>query len=308
MIDTHCHLNLPPLSDDPAKYWEESQDQGVTNAVIVGADINSSKLAVEIARELKLKAAVGIHPEEAGGQVQGARDQEREDSENKRTEARGREIAETRGQGQEAREKNSYLKDELEKLLTDDVVCAIGECGLDYSSCTSENLEKLQENQRNLFELQLELALSHRLPLIIHCRNTRKVTDIVTWDAYTDLLTLLENAKKQYGELPHFVLHCASGSVSYVKRAVALGAYVSFAGNVTYPSATAIRDLLAVVPFDRLLVETDSPFLSPQSQRGKINTPAGVMETARFLADFLQIPFEKLQEKTTDNAKKFFHL
>jgi TatD DNase family protein len=187
------------------------------------------------------------------------------------------------------------MKQELDNLVAHGGVNAVGECGLDYSG------EADHEAQKELFLLHAELAYKHYLPLLIHCRNTRRSDEIVLYDAYSDLLELLHCQP-----IPKFVLHCVSGPVPYVKKALELGAYVSFAGNVTYPNAHAIREILKVVPIDRLLVETDAPFLSPQSKRGQTNEPAFVVETGYFIADFLGKSFEEIDAATTRNALQFF--
>lgn len=189
----------------------------------------------------------------------------------------------------------SSVRSELEKLIAGGDVRAIGECGLDYSGDADH------EAQKELLQMHIDLALTHKLPLIIHCRNTRKNDEVVSWDAYSDLLEILHRQP-----VPKFVLHCVSGPVSYVQKALELGAYISFAGNVTYPNAHAIRDILKIVPLDRLLVETDAPFLSPQTKRGQTNEPAYVTETAKFIADFLGKTYEEIDEATTNNTLAFF--
>jgi TatD DNase family protein len=185
---------------------------------------------------------------------------------------------------------------QLEELIAGGQVSAIGECGLDYSGDGDHDAQKL------LFQVHIELAVEHRLPLIIHCRNTRRADDVVVWNAYEDLLEQL----KRQRNLPQFILHCVSGPVPYVQEALKLGAYVSFAGNVTYPSAGAIREILRIVPMERVLVETDAPFLAPQHHRGATNEPAFVDETARFISTFLNVPFDELDLAVTENARSLF--
>lgn len=261
MIDSHTHLNLTPLSDDIERYLANAKEAGVLGMMIVGTDVQSSQMAIDLAVSYEeCFASVGLHPE----------------------------CAESEGWRAEF---------ERIKLLASDLnVSAIGECGLDYSR------EVDHDSQKELFQMHIDLATHHDLPLIIHCRNTRKAEEIVTWNAYSDLLEILEKQPK----LPQFILHCVSGPVTYVQQALKLGAYVSFAGNVTYPSAGAIREILQVVPLDRLLVETDAPFLAPQSHRGSQNEPSYVVETGAFIAKFLNIPFSQLNQKTEENTRRLF--
>lgn len=194
--------------------------------------------------------------------------------------------------------KTTDYRSQLTELIEGEkkYISAIGECGLDYSGDVD------QQAQKELFVMQAKLAVEHDLPLLIHCRNTRRNDEVVPYSAYEDLLILLQGLAK----CPRFVLHCASGPVAYVEAALKMGAYVSFAGNVTYPNAGSIRELLKITPLDRLLVETDAPFLSPQSKRGTQNEPANVIDTATFIAEFLGISFEEIDTITTSNALTLF--
>lgn len=278
MIDTHTHLNLSPLFENPELYLNNAAEAGVSRMMIAGVNTQSSERAIELAaKHPELWAAVGIHPEEAG--------------------------------------KATDYRAQLTELLENNKVSAIGECGLDYSELSLQGTgEKIKSGearhdmrgvidfQKQLFVMQAELAATRNLPLLIHCRNTRRNDEVVSYSAYDDLLVLLKSLAK----CPRFVLHCASGPVAYVQAALEMGAYVSFAGNVTYPNAGAIRELLKITPLDRLLVETDAPFLSPQGKRGTQNEPANVVDTARFIAEFLGTSYEEIDSITTENAMKLF--
>lgn len=278
MIDTHTHLNLPPLYEDHKVYVERALAACVTRMMIVGVNIETSEKAIELAaKHPQLWAAVGIHPEERG--------------------------------------ELSVFRTQLSELVKNNRVSAIGECGLDYSELSLQGTgEKIKSGearhdmrgvidfQKQLFVMQAELAATRDLPLLIHCRNTRRNDEVVSYSAYDDLLVLLKSLAK----CPRFVLHCASGPVAYVQAALEMGAYVSFAGNVTYPNAGSIRELLKITPLDRLLVETDAPFLSPQGKRGTQNEPANVVDTARFIAEFLGTSYEEIDSITTENAMKLF--
>ncbi len=275
MIDTHCHLNLSPLAEKAQEYYEKALLAGVEAMVVVGTDLQTSKSAIECATKFSsVFASIGIHPEEATPDI--------------------------------SDEQIQSSIDALQTLLSSEKVVAIGECGLDYSRFDSNTWNETRQAQRKLFRAQAKLALKTQKALIIHCRSFRDQTTI-PFDAYADLLDELE-ALQQENELPQFILHCASGSPDYISKAIQLGAYVSFAGNVTYPNAHAIRALLDVVPLDRLLVETDSPFLPPQSRRGQTNDPSGVMETARFIANTLEkelVDFDGIIDKNAHKAFRF---
>jgi TatD DNase family protein len=167
-------------------------------------------------------------------------------------------------------------------------VVAIGEIGLDYHW-----KEVAPEEQRPRLERQLELALELGLPVIFHCR-----------EALEELLELLEGR----GARPPGVFHCFAGGPQEARRALALGYHVSFAGNVTYPKAIELQAAARAVPPDRLLLETDSPFLSPQPCRGKRNEPAFARHALEFLARLKEIPVEELERATTESAVRLFRL
>jgi TatD DNase family protein len=186
---------------------------------------------------------------------------------------------------------NSNLLDQwlsvLKSLAKDPKVVAIGECGLDYFHL-QDNQDQLIAAQRQLFTAQLELARDLDLPLSIHVR-----------EAHQPALKLIDQFK------PRAVLHCFSGDEPYLHSALDLGLYISFAGNVTFASAKPLHRLLKLVPPDRLLLETDAPYLNPH--RGQWpNTPANIAETYRFVADFLGLSHEKLSTLTHQNARNLF--
>lgn len=174
----------------------------------------------------------------------------------------------------------------IEELSHDPNVVAIGEIGLDfYREYASA------EAQHWVLSHSLEIARRRDLPVVIHCR-----------DAYAELIEVLQHEPKSN----RGVIHCASGPPEFIEAALELGFYVSFAGNVTYPSAKELRALIPLVPDDRIMVETDAPFLAPQPKRGKKNEPAFVVHTAEFIAEARQMSLEDLARVTTQNACTLF--
>ncbi|MDZ4859926.1 MAG: TatD family hydrolase [Candidatus Hydrogenedentes bacterium] len=163
---------------------------------------------------------------------------------------------------------------------------AIGEIGLDYYKHNTAP----RELQHRAFHEQLSLAAELDLPLVIHNR-----------DANEDTLAIL-------GEhtIRAVVMHCFSGDAAFAKACLARGYYISFAGNVTYPKAIQLREAASVVPIDRLLVETDSPYLAPQPVRGKRCEPAFAAHTAAALAELKNMPLDAFAEATTANASRVF--
>ncbi|MBI3009998.1 MAG: TatD family hydrolase [Candidatus Omnitrophica bacterium] len=179
--------------------------------------------------------------------------------------------------------------EEIERLAQDPAVVAIGEVGLDCY----RNFSSL-ESQKRVFSQFISMSARLRLPLLLHCR-----------DAYEVLLQLLKNS----GRLPiEGILHCASGPASFILEAIALGLHVSFAGNLTYPKNGPLRQLVPLVPPQRLLLETDAPFLAPQPVRGRPNEPAYLTHTASEMAKLRGISVEALSELTSHNAKQLFRI
>src|SRR5215831_2170753 len=156
--------------------------------------------------------------------------------------------------------------DRMENLARHPKVIAWGEIGLDYHYDYSP-----RDLQRNVFVTQMELAQKVKLPIIIHCRPSDGSEN--AWD---ECLTLIQEQWAPHGL--GGVLHCFTGTWAHAKRALDMGFMISFAGNITFPKAQQIRDAAMHVPLDRILIETDCPFLAPVPHRGKRNEPAFVVE------------------------------
>lgn len=167
-------------------------------------------------------------------------------------------------------------------------VVAVGEIGLDYHYDNSP-----REVQRAVFARQLRLAREEGLPVIIHSRDA---------DAETLDILGAEYAGTERGG----VMHCFGGGPALAEGALALGFYISFAGNVTFKKAEPLREVALTVPLDRLLVETDCPYLAPVPLRGRRNEPAYVVETARFLANLRGVGPEEFGRTTTENFTRLF--
>jgi len=175
-------------------------------------------------------------------------------------------------------------------LRTD--ILAIGEVGLDYHYLPESAMQ-----QRTLFEAQLSIARKRKLPVVIHSR-----------DADDDTVEVLANHVHQWRGDPQRVgvLHCYTGNEDFAERLLELGLYISFSGIVTFKSADMLRNVAAMVPAERILVETDSPYLAPVPMRGKRNEPANVKHVAQAIADVRQVPVEDIAEVTWNNASKLF--
>jgi TatD DNase family protein len=272
LIDSHCHLDF--YDADLTDVLARATSAGVSTllAIGIGEGPDTMDRALKIARSApastKIYATAGIHPSEA----------------------------------------HKVTPDALEKLanLADDPLClAIGEIGLDYYHVENPDIP----TQQAAFIEQLNIAAAARKPITIHCRTSQLATPQAKAkyepsDAWTDLLQLLAQHWTPHN-LPG-IMHCFSGSPAQAEASLAAGFYLSFAGNVTYPAAKEIQQVAASAPADRILVETDAPFLSPIPLRGQRNEPANVTHTAAFVAALRGISPDELATQTAANFHRLF--
>jgi len=270
MIDAHCHLNFHSFDKDTDQVVKEAHEAGVKIVVNVGTSIPSSRKAVGLANKYSdMYAIVGIHPHHA-------------DKLDKEFEG---ELPE------------NWLE-ELEKLAKNRKVIAIGEVGLDYFSYKSNGVVN-PVLQKEVFEKQIELANKLNLPLQIHNRH-----------AGEDVIYTLKKNKSKLKKVPG-MFHCFAGTKDVLKDALSLGFYIGFDGNVTYKGtapgeSVELKDLAIETPTERILVETDSPFLSPVPLRGKRNVPKNVIITAEYIARLKGVSYEKFEKSIEDNFSKAF--
>lgn len=175
------------------------------------------------------------------------------------------------------------------KSLIDDTVVGIGECGLDYKKYKGHAATGKKHNQKELLAIHIELATTHNLPLIMHCR-----------EAFDDLFTVLDESP----ETPHGVIHCFSGGLQDVRSALSRNLYIGIDGNVTYDRH--IQHMVRDIPLQSLLLETDAPYLTPIPHRGERNESAHLPLVATKIAELKDISVEDVAEQTTRNAKKLF--
>ncbi len=262
MIDTHCHLQFHSFEKEYNDVVKRAFDAGVTAIINTGTKIDSSQKAVEFANQYEtLYAIIGIHPHHA-----------------------------------DKEEKN--WKKELKKLAKHPKVIGIGEIGMDYYNYKSNGIVDPNQ-QRTLFEQQIELAHSLQLPLQIHNRQAGK-----------DVIEILKHHKNLL-QNPPGMFHCFAGSMDILKSALQMGFYIGFDGNVTYPGLapgedTDLKELAKFTPRDKIVAETDSPFLTPLPHRGSRNEPAYVILVGKFLAQLKEIPFEEFQDQTNQNVHRIF--
>ncbi len=196
----------------------------------------------------------------------------------------------------EARLADEAAYQNMARLARHPKVIAWGEIGLDYFYNHSP-----REVQKEVFRRQMDLAAAAKLPIVIHCRPSEGSND-----AWEDCFELLREHWSKHGL--GGILHCFTGNWPQAKVALDMGFMISFAGNLTFPKAQQIRDAAHEVPLDRILIETDSPYLAPVPHRGKRNEPAFVKETARKLGELRGLTAEEVGLQTTQNFYNFFKL
>jgi TatD DNase family protein len=245
-VDTHCHLFL---LENPQGAVDAARDAGVDTIVCVGIDQESSLRSFELAESFRgVFATAGMHPHTASAL----------------DEAAGAEI---------------------EELLANPQVLAVGETGLDFFRMKSP-----PEEQERALRLHVRWSLEFDKPLVVHVR-----------EAWPDVVRVLSDERAE-----RVVLHCFSGDEAIARECADRGWFLSFAGNVTYPKNESLRLAAAAAPGDRLLVETDSPFLAPQALRGKDNAPANVVAVIEALAGARGESVDLVRSATAANARAAF--
>jgi TatD DNase family protein len=255
-IDTHAHLNDKLFDGRVAEVVRQAAAAGVSQILVVGIDLASSRRAVELAAEHQaLFAVVGLQP-------------------NGLTEAAPGDF------------------DEIARLARSPKVVAVGETGVDrYWDRTPMDV------QQDFFRRHLQLARALDMPVVIHCRDAE-------WDAVETLRDFHAEGRPIAG-----VMHSYTGGREACAEFLRMGLYVSFAGMATYKKNDDLRATAATVPLDRLLVETDSPYLAPEPHRGKFpNTPANAIHTGACLAMVHRVSTADLAAHTAANARRLFRL
>ena len=255
LFDSHSHYNDEKFDIDRDEIIKETLNSGVSNFIVSGYNVESSKKAIEIAEKYEgIYAIVGISPNDV--------EEIKTDEDIKK-----------------------YVS-EIEKLAKSDKIVAIGEIGLDYY-WNKEN----KDIQKQLFKKQIELANKLDLPIVIHTR-----------EAFIDTIDILkQNSVDKRG-----VFHCCPLNMELIKEAIKLDFYISLSGVITFKNAKNADEIINMIPEDKLLIETDSPYLSPEPVRGKRNTSINVKYVAEKIAKVKNKPIEDIAKFTSDNAKRIF--
>lgn len=270
LFDSHAHLNNKTLTEDVRKAIIANIENSSLDYVMdIGFNLESSDLAVKHAQQLSwCYAAVGCHPHDA-------------------------------------KEMDEMQMMMLKGLAKKNKVQAIGEIGLDFHYDHSD-----RDTQRYWFREQIQLANQLKMPIVIHSREAdQEVMDILKEEG-----GFSEERKSWFPARPdgtpdaRILLHCFSGSKELAQQYVKLGATISIAGPVTYKNNRKTVEVAEYVPLMHLLVETDSPYLTPEPFRGKRNVPTNVEYTARKVAEIKGISYEETAEQTKKNAMRFFNI
>ncbi len=269
-IDIHSHLNFPDYDEDRGEVIERMREKRV-KTFTVGVNYRTSKKAVEITSQYSgmMRAVVGIHPIYTSDSYA-------------------------------SKEEGSVEKFDrmaFEKLVSEnrDTIVGVGECGLDYFHAD----EKARKAQESAFRAQIELALIHDLPLMLHIRPSGG-----TMDAYEDALRILKEYENR-GSLRGDV-HFFAGNREIAEQFLSLGFFLSFTGVVTFTHE--YDEIVKLTPLERIFTETDAPYVSPTPYRGKRNEPTFVIETTRRVAELKEISVEDLTQQIEQNVEELFRV
>jgi TatD DNase family protein len=297
MTDTHCHLNFPEYEKDIDEVIKRSVAAGVTKIIIPGADLKSSKKAVEIAQKYKeCYATVGIHPHHAGDCYDDLNHCNKDDSVDKNE-----------------KNHNEFCRDALQCVSTlremaqQPKVVAIGETGLDYHQFPvfPAITEEIKQKQKELFSTQIKIAEDLNLPLIIHCREAwEDILDIITKYIISRGVMHYAPTSRSSNNKLRGVFHCYAGGKKWLKKALDLGFYIGIDGNVTYDEG--LQNVVKEIPLDRLLLETDSPYLTPVPFRGQRNEPKNIKLIAEKITEIKNISINELSLQIEKNYRRIF--
>lgn len=275
LFDTHCHIQFEAYKGDREEVLKRSLEKGIIMNM-VGTQKDTSLMAVELAKKYdNIYASIGTHP----------------------IHLHSTHVDE---------EESSFLSREehfdwnyYSELVKSEKVIAIGECGLDlYHIPKDVAVEEVLKKQKEVFMDHIQFALVHDLPMVIHCR-----------EAHDQLIELLEGLEK----IPRGTIHCYTSNMTHAQKYIDMGFYLGFTGVITFPPRKtdpevqlSLLEVVQNIPADRILLETDSPYLTPQINRGKRNEPWLVEEVAKKIGEIRGMSYEEVAELTTHNAKRLF--
>ncbi len=279
-FDSHTHLNLAAFDKDREEIIKKTLDQGVF-VINIGTCYETSKKAIEIAQQYEnCWATVGLHPSHT---IPMKID-------------KSELVINTKEDISEAEVFNekfeSFLKEPFDFAQGRSKVVAIGECGLDYSylkDFSKKDKAKYEKMEEEGFRKQIQAAKKYNLPLSLHVR-----------DLYAKALIILEEEKYKGGAVFHFF----TGNVNQAQKILERGFYLGFSGIITY--SEIMKDVIKSAPLEKILIETDAPYVAPISYRGNRNEPIYVREVAKKIAQIKKLPLKKIEEATFKNTLRLF--
>lgn len=277
MIDTHCHIHFTGYDADRDEVIRRGFDAGV-RMITVGTSRKTSEDAVALATHTDgMWSSVGLHPTHLFSTYH---------DEHESAAAMGIE---------------GFEPDEYRRLASRPKVVAIGECGLEYFRLPEASADEIKQLQRTTFLRHAALATELNLPLIIHCR-----------DAHEDMIQMLTDELGGGRLRRRGVIHSFTGTAAIAAAYIRLGFYIGVNGIVTFakpkPDIEFLPDVIRTIPLDRMLLETDAPYLAPAPHRGKRNEPAYVRDVAAYLASLMACTIKEIDRITTHNAETLFTL
>ncbi|MFA5995277.1 MAG: TatD family hydrolase [Patescibacteria group bacterium] len=290
LFDTHTHVNFQPFQADYKTVIQRALEQGIwlNN---VSSQWNSAQRSIQIAEEYQegVYATIGVHPIHLFQDVE-------------ETQTFGGVTQTIKARAEQF---DPIRYEQLAK--SSKKVIAIGECGLDYHHLERANLQarrtQLIQQQITVFKQHCDLALALNLPIVIHCRDAA-THSADTLQAFEDVLTVLRGYNKKL----RGVVHCYTGTAKYIPLFLELGLYIGYTGVITFPNAPAVQAAVRVTPLEKIVVETDAPYLAPVPMRGKRNEPSFVQYVAEAVASLKNIPLPTVQQSTTKNALELYRL
>lgn len=287
LFDSHAHYNDEKFDEDREEVINEVYASGVTKLINAGYSLKSSIYALQIAKKYNWMYTIsGISPNDIPDSKEGL-----EKELNALEELISREVLlDESNKNCEDNILNNEIKLKEKNQNKSKKIVAIGEIGLDYY--WEKDLAK-RELQKQAFIMQIELANKYNLPIVIHTR-----------EAVMDTLEIL----KKHQVIKKGVFHCCPLNRELVKEALKLGYYISFAGPITFKNSKNANEIIELVPLNKMLIETDSPYLSPEPNRGKRNDSRNVKYMAEKIASVRQIPVETIAKTTYENACRVFEI
>jgi len=285
-IDIHCHLDSKDFDSDRDEVFVRMKEKEI-RAVTIGADLESSKRAVEIAEANEnVWACIGVHPEI----ITSPRSASQSDPLLEAGEGKNSSLPLHLGEGQLAEGKWDEVK--FEKLVKSPKVVGIGECGLDYFRLSGD-VEEEKNKQKALFIQQIQFAIKHDKPLMLHCR-----------EAYGDVLKILKNYKRQVAEKLRGNVHFFAGNIEVAQKFLDLDFTMSFTGVITFTND--YDEVIMYVPNNSIMAETDAPWVAPAPFRGKRNEPVYVIEVIKKIAEIRGEDFDILNNTIIENFRRVF--